>query len=399
MAGSVRNHLVIDADAHVMEPEEAFDARFFSAKYKDRRPRIVERDGLISWLVDDDLFPRLKAAKGLHYMGIPPRYKGVDHPFTKVKWINDSARELTDVKDRLAVMDKSGLDIQVIHNSFFFAYPTSWGAGDPKLGSAICASYNSWIAEKCAQSGGRLSFSAVVCLDDLEGAIAEVKRAKGLGASSIYVNGTIGEKKLARAENDRFFQALCDNDIPLTVHIGWCFPALTDLMDTPYEARVVSLILPLLVGFSDVISADILTRFDTLSVGFLEGGCDWIPFMVDQLENIYQVFTKRLNWAPRQLSNSPLEIIRTNPRLFFGTEPESHLLPDVIKEIGNKFVCGSDMPHTETTDTRSKHMVILDRDDLSDVDKRKIVDTNPKAFFRVTAWEKMQARALSQAAE
>jgi len=44
-------------------------------------------------------------------------------------------------------------------------------------------------------------------------------------------------------------------------------------------------------------------------------------------------------------------------------------------------------------------MVILDRDDLSDVDKRKIVDTNPKAFFRVTAWEKMQARALSQAAE
>jgi predicted TIM-barrel fold metal-dependent hydrolase len=296
-------------------------------------------------------------------------------------------------------MDKSGLDIQVIHNSFFFAYPTSWGAGDPKLGSAICASYNSWIAEKCAQSGGRLSFSAVVCLDDLEGAIAEVKRAKGLGASSIYVNGTIGEKKLARAENDRFFQALCDNDIPLTVHIGWCFPALTDLMDTPYEARVVSLILPLLVGFSDVISADILTRFDTLRVGFLEGGCDWIPFMVDQLENIYQVFTKRLNWAPRQLSNSPLEIIRTNPRLFFGTEPESHLLPDVIKEIGNKFVCGSDMPHTETTDTRSKHMVILDRDDLSDVDKRKIVDTNPKAFFRVSAWEKMQPRALSQAAE
>lgn len=398
-AAAKRDYLVIDADAHVMEPEETFDAKYFSAEYKDRRPRIIERDGMISWLVDDDLFPRLKAAKGLHYMGIPPRYKGHVHPFTKVKWIDDSARELTHVKDRLAVMDKNGLDIQVIHTSFFFAYPTSWGAGDPKLGSAICAAYNSWMAEKCAQADGRLGFSAVVCLDDLAGAIAEVERAKSLGAASIYVNGTIGEKKLAQKAHDPFFAALCKHDIPLTVHIGWCFPPLTELMDTPYEARVVSLILPLLVGFSDVISADILTRFDTLRIGFLEGGCDWIPFMVDQLENIHKVFTKRLGWKARELSASPLEIIRTNPRLFFGTEPDSRLLPHVIAEIGNKFVCGSDMPHTESTDSRSKHMLILGRDDLSAEDKKKIVNTNPRAFFKMPHWETMKPRAFAQAAE
>jgi hypothetical protein len=44
-------------------------------------------------------------------------------------------------------------------------------------------------------------------------------------------------------------------------------------------------------------------------------------------------------------------------------------------------------------------MVIMSRDDLSAEDKRKIVDTNPKAFFRVPAWDKMTPRAFAQAAE
>ena len=192
--------LVIDADAHVMEPEEAFAAHYFDPGFRERRPRIVERDGDFYWMVDDALFPRLKGARDLHYMGVPPRFNGRDHPFTRVKWINDSARELTDPKDRLAVMDQHGIDIQVLHTSFFFVYPTSWGGTDPKLGTAICGAYNRWIAERCEGSHGRLGWSAQVCLDDIDGAVRLVREAKQMGAACVFVNGTVGERKLGPVE-------------------------------------------------------------------------------------------------------------------------------------------------------------------------------------------------------
>jgi predicted TIM-barrel fold metal-dependent hydrolase len=70
-------------------------------------------------------------------------------------------------------------------------------------------------------------------------------------------------------------------------------------------------------------------------------------------------------------------------------------LPHVLEAIGNRFVLGSDMPHTETVDKRSKQLVLLERTDLSEADKRKILEANPKAFFRVPAWERMKPRALA----
>jgi predicted TIM-barrel fold metal-dependent hydrolase len=388
--------LVIDADAHVMEPEEAFAARYFDPEYRERRPRIVERDGDFYWMVDDALFPRLKGARDLHYMGVPPRFNGRDHPFTRVKWINDSARELTDPKDRLAVMDQHGIDIQVLHTSFFFVYPTSWGGTDPKLGTAICGAYNRWIAERCEGSDSRLGWSAQVCLDDIDGAVRLVKEAKQMGAACVFVNGTVGERKLSSPDHHRFFEALCEADLPMSVHIGWCFPPLTRMMDSLYETRVVALIYPLLFGFTDVLSANLLKKFDTLRIGFLEAGCDWIPFVLDQMDNIYKVLTQRLGWKARELDQLPTELIRECDRLFFNTEPESELLPHVIGSIGNKFVVGSDMPHTETTDKRSKQAVLLQRADLQDGDKRAILESNPRAFFRKPEWDRFKPQAMAR---
>ena len=395
--GGFDDLLVIDADAHVMEPADAFDARYFDPAFRDRRPRIVARDDDLFWLVDEQLFPRLKGGKGLHYMGIPPRLGDKHHPFTKVRWINHESRELSDPKERLKVMDEHGIDIQVIHTSFFFAYPESWGGTDPKLGSAICSAYNRWIAERCAEGDGRLGFSAVVCLDDVPGAVAEVHRAKALGAASIFVNGTIGERKLTDPSHEPFFEALCEADISLSMHIGWSFPPLTRLMDSVYEARVISLLYPLLWGFCDVVSSGVMDRFDTLRVGVLETGCDWIPFMMDQMDNIYEVVTGRLGWDARGLKQLPTDSIKQCDRLFFNTEPDSKLLPFVLGEIGNKFVVGSDMPHTETTDRRSKQKVLLERTDVSDADKRRILEANPMAFFRMKGWEAVKPRAMAAA--
>jgi predicted TIM-barrel fold metal-dependent hydrolase len=217
-----------------------------------------------------------------------------------------------------------------------------------------------------------------------------------MGAACVFVNGTVGERKLSSPEHYRFFEALCEADLPMSVHIGWCFPPLTRMMDSLYETRVVALIYPLLFGFTDVLSANLLKKFDTLRIGFLEAGCDWIPFVLDQMDNIYKVLTQRLGWKARELDRLPTELIRECDRLFFNTEPESELLPHVIGSIGNKFVVGSDMPHTETTDKRSKQAVLLQRADLQDGDKRAILESNPRAFFRKPEWDRFKPQAMAR---
>ena len=69
-------------------------------------------------------------------------------------------RELEDVPGRLAHMDKMGVAVQVIFPTFFIRYNTS----NAEAEWALTTTYNRWLAEKCAQTNGRLRWAAVLPL-------------------------------------------------------------------------------------------------------------------------------------------------------------------------------------------------------------------------------------------
>ena len=69
-------------------------------------------------------------------------------------------RELQDVPGRVAHMDKMGVDVQVIFPTFFIRYNTS----NAEAEWALTTTYNRWLAEKCAQTNGRLRWAAVLPL-------------------------------------------------------------------------------------------------------------------------------------------------------------------------------------------------------------------------------------------
>jgi uncharacterized protein len=75
----------------------------------------------------------------------------------------------------------------------------------------------------------------------------------------------------------------------------------------------------------------------------------------------------------------PMEYVRKG-NLFFSTEADDVLLPQVIELVGeDNMVFGSDMPHGD----REPFVVrkVQKRKDISDAAKVKILETNPARLY------------------
>ena len=90
----------------------------------------------------------------------------------------------------LGVMDELGIDIQVLHNTFWIEQVTTRAQAEV----AICRSWNRWLADISKKSQGRLFYSCVVPAMDIGEAIAEIKFARE--------NGAAAPRWLARADSE-----------------------------------------------------------------------------------------------------------------------------------------------------------------------------------------------------
>ena len=139
-----------------------------------------------------------------------------------------------------------------------------------------------------------------------------------------------------------------------------------------------------MMGFVGLISGGVLDRFKELRVTFLEAGCQWVHFVLERMDHRFrrtrnQLSTFHLQTAP-QHDLPPMEYVRKG-NLFFSTEADDVLLPQVIELVGDdNIVFGSDMPHGD----RELFVVrkVQGRKDISDTAKLKILETNPVRLLR-----------------
>ena len=161
---------IIDADTHVDESE----ATWSSITAPDYAPAAITGDatsdpsattpfGQRWWLVEGKKHPRATR-------------DDAHHPSLE-------RRQLDDVEGRLMDMDRMGVDKQVIFPTFFIRY----GTADPDAEAAVAHAYNVWIAERCAASGGRLQWAAVLPFLDA----ADVETEFVRGATRWGLAGTI----------------------------------------------------------------------------------------------------------------------------------------------------------------------------------------------------------------
>ncbi len=211
----------IDADGHVEESPATFSDRYLDPAFHSQRPRVVGENGMAYWVIDEQLFPR-RVGRGCHNLGTPTSYDGKPTLHSKGKPESPGCMELTDIKARLAIMDEEDVAVQVLYTTLFLAYPLS---SNPALLTALCSSYNRWLGDWLSNHD-RLKWAAVVNLDQIQAAVHEVHEVKRLGAAAVMVLGTAGDHQLDNPRLLPFYEALCEEELPLAVHVGWGCPSI-----------------------------------------------------------------------------------------------------------------------------------------------------------------------------
>ena len=288
------------------------------------------------------------------------------------------SQELTDVNARIEALDAENIDVQVIYPTLFLAYPL---ASDPALATALCASYNRWMGDTLS-GNERLKWAGVVNLDDVPGAVRVVREAGSLGASAVMVLGTAGDRMLDDPALMPFYEAMAEADLTLGVHVGWSWPSFNNLYSDLYPSWITAFLMPLMMGFVAFITGGLLDRFPNLRVVFLEGGCLWIPFVMDRLNHRFPYARTMASLYPEIKVNAAAEpdaYVRGG-NLFWSAEVEDSLLPQVMDLVGEgQIVFGSDMPHSDRERFAAK--TLLDRDDMSESGKSAILDSNPARLY------------------
>lgn len=352
---------VIDADTHVDESEDTWayipeaDARF--------RPVT--------------LVPSLDVPEGMS----PPGY--TRHWFVggtlSIRRIRDDvrtgttidARELRDVSARLRHMDAMGVDVHVMYPTAFLTYMT----GDPATQVALCKSYNRWIADRSAQSNGRLRFVAVVPALDIPAAVEEVHWAKQHGACGVFKLAT----EIGRRITDPYFfpiyEAANDEGLALCIHTG--------SGDVPRASGVLSDSLGstnVIDAFHAIVFSGLPHKFPRLRIGFIEAGASWVPFVLDQL----YARRARMAWAWGSFNYDDMKSIFRENRLYVTTQ--SHEDIPYLLGFGTEdhLMIGTDYTHADASaeiEALQAIRAMADDERITQTAKRKILEDNPAAFY------------------
>jgi len=373
---------VIDADGHVEENPITFSDKYFDPAFRSHRPQVVpgSEEGLAYWMIDEQLFPR-RVGRGCNNLGTPVSYQGkpVRHALRKPDTV--ASMELTNLRERLQIMDEEGIALQVLYPTLFLAYPLSC---NPAYVTAMCDAYNRWLGDTLSGQE-RLKWVGVVNLDDSAAAARQVKEAKKLGAVGMMILGTAGDRLLDDPSLLPFYEAVAESELPLAVHVGWACPSINNLYSHIYPSGVIAFSMPVLMGMVSMMSGGIFDRFPNLRVVYLEAGCLWVHFILERLHHRFQHSAKNLanivsRTAPIE-KLAPMEYVKQG-NLYFSAEVEDVLLPQVLELVGDgQILFGSDMPHGDRE--RFAGRMLQERTDINDAAKTKILESNPARFYRL----------------
>lgn len=372
-----------DADGHVSESEVTFSDKYWDPKLVDRRPLIIQADpnGPLYWMIDTRSFPVRSGP--FQQAGYPLSKGGVPAKVTPGINAEDSVEsaELRSAAERLKQLDRENVDVQVLYPTMFLSYPITF---DSELSLSMIRAYNSWIADITSQAPDRLKWVTIVDPIDPQGSVKEIERTKEMGAVGVMLLGMTGDWRIDDPRIEPIWAAAAENSLPVAVHTGHSFRALGTVNDTHHDKTVMSFWLTVQFAFQRVISKGIADRYPDLRIAFLEGGCSWVPGLVERISEYSGFPGARGGTDFRRGYNAkylPKEYIQRG-QIYFGFEVDEKLLPFVIDEFGDEcLLYGSDIPHGDRLFDAVN--VLLKRKDISEESKQKLLVDNVSRFYGI----------------
>jgi predicted TIM-barrel fold metal-dependent hydrolase len=341
---TVKDASVIDADAHVIENESAWD--YMLESERQFKPKIVgaaNGDASVDfWYIDGRLMPRSNVEKKLP----------------------QAAREMSDLSVRIKHMDELDIDIQVIYPTIFI-FPT---ARRPEADLALCRSYNRWMADIVKQVPDRFRWVVIPPLLNMDRVRDELQFGKENGACGIYLRGLEADRRLSDAYFFPLYHAASELDLPICVHSANGSIALHDFfLDEPGFCKFK---LAVVGAFHSLVNDGIPERFPKLRLGIIEVSAQWIPYALHDL-------ARRHARRGKQLSHHPLK----DKRIYVTCQTDDDL--DYILGYAGEdnLVIGTDYGHSDNASEIEALRKIQQDGKLSAPTVNKILNTNPRALY------------------
>jgi predicted TIM-barrel fold metal-dependent hydrolase len=381
--------VVVDADGHVLEPEDMW-LRFLEPQWRDRAIRIaVDDEGMENLLIDGKPHMLVRGIMGMiGGIGMQDDLEALWTPGMRT-YQDGLVPGGYDPAARLEILDDEGIDKALL-------YPTlgiHWEGHvtDAKLADAYARAYNRYIVDFCAHDRKRLVPIAHINLLDVDLAIAEAERARKDGCVGIYLSpdpASRGDRWLGDPAMGRFWDAASDLAMPIAFHVvvreshaNPLYPYLKHA-DPMRTGGLISTFLGLevMMAFSQMLSDGILAEHPRLKLAVLETGSNWLIAWLDRMDH---KFEKYIEGRGNALAMKPSDYFHR--QCVISADPDETMTDAVIARVGDdKVIWASDYPHL---DAEMNVLASLEKQigHLSEESQNRILGGNVLSFYGIEA--------------
>jgi uncharacterized protein len=212
-----------------------------------------------------------------------------------------------------------------------------------EFAAARASAYNDYTIEKFLKHDKRLLGSITIPRDPVA-AVREIERV-GAHPQMVQVMMSVGNFAWGDPYYHPIFEAANRMGLAIGMHLSAdisvsgndflrYYVAWRSAHPQAYMTQVISLI-----------TNGVFDKFPNLKVGFIEGGFEWVPFMMNRMDSAYKALRQETPWVKRM----PSEYFRDNMR--FSTQPWNDISTEhflsIIDMMGSEdmLMFSSDYPH------------------------------------------------------
>ncbi len=314
---------------------------YIDPEFKERAPHVVRENGNDVFKCEEVSLIQVGSVSGAGKASTDLNNMGAFETTMPGAW---------DPTPRLKEIAPDGIEAEVLYPSIALRM---FGIKDVEYQFACFRAYNSWMSDFCKQYPDRFKGVALIPIQDLEGAVSEMSRAKEIGLSGVAIALYPGdERQYDDPVFDPMWQAAQDLGLPVSLHI------LTERRPqvsldplTALTAQTVQL--DIQQTLARMILSGVFLRFPGLKVVSAENDAGWAGYFVDRIDYLFERRRHHETLLPRD--TRPSEYFRKCVFLTFMLDRASILVREVVGV--DNIMWSSDYPHLDSTHPNSQKMI------------------------------------------
>jgi predicted TIM-barrel fold metal-dependent hydrolase len=369
-----RTYNVVDADGHILEPLNLW-LDYIDPAFRDRAPRLITNTNGKQQLQIDTMMAG-SAERGLGAIGAIGARDG--HVIADGFEYDQGRPGGFDPHKRIPDMDMDGIDAAFLYPSIGLFVG---GVVDPALAGAICRAYNRWLADYCKPYPDRLFGVAMLPMQDVDTAIAEMTFArKELGMKGGFLRPNPYNNRLIHDPvYEPFWKAAEELDFSIGFHEG-AAPGMPQVGVDRFNGRgaqhIISHTMEMMLAALSMIWGGVCERHPKLRVGFLESGGGWIAPWLDRMDRHFD----DQGFNDSGLKTRPSEIFQKSCWISF--EPVEGGLKYLADYIGpHKIMWATDYPHPDGFFPGAPKMIAKQLEGLSPETKHQVMAGGAMGFY------------------